>query len=180
MCGFGKKVIQSTHTAVQPLIELRGINYGPVRTQSRWMKLSTSLPTMKSRGRIKIWAKRLFALTMTICALVSVWGQLSNFWEGSLTTSLEVVDKEYLPLPLIVLCSSERYKHDVLNEMDLPTNFLDDHHKSDLLGKFPDLNETWLRATWSQEDVDLYFPDKSGNICEGNMPICSEYKYFQA
>ena len=150
--------------------------------KSRWTKLSTYLPTMNNRGRIKIWAKRLFALTMTICALVSVWGQLSNFWEGSLTTSLEVVDKEYLPLPLIVLCSSERYKHDVLNEMDLPTNFLDDHHKSDLLGKFPDLNETWLRATWSQEDVDLYFPDKSGNMCEGNMPICSKYciNIFQA
>ena len=129
---------------------------------------------------MKVWAKRLLALTMGICALVSVWGQLSNFWEGSLTTSLEVVDKEYLPLPLIVLCSTKRYKHDVLKDMDLPNSFLDDHKRSYLPGKFPDLNETWLRATWSQEDVELLFPENEGEVCEGNMSKSYKYTIFQA
>ena len=121
---------------------------------------------------IKLCAKWFLALIMGVFSIWQVWEQLSKFWEGSTTTSLGVVDNEYLPLPLIVLCSSQRYKHDVLTDMGLPKNFLDDHKANYMAGKFPDLNETWLRATWSKEDFDLYWPPYEGETSNDKILKC--------
>ena len=96
-------------------------------------------------------------LVLGICALFQVWEELTKFLEGSITTSLEKVNHKYLPLPLVVLCSSQRYKHDVLSDMGLPKNFLDDHRATYLPGQFPDLNETWQKATWSRDDFAIYW-----------------------
>ena len=151
----------SSNKSVQqfvPLMKQSGLNIELVflKMQLCWTKLCTHCPSMK-QGWIKLCVKWLLALIMGICSLWQVWEQLTKFLEGSTTTSLEKVNHEHLPLPLIVLCSSQRYKYDVLADMGLPKNFLDDHRQNHLPGKFPDLNETWLKATWSREDFDFYW-----------------------
>ena len=113
---------------------------------------------------IKIFAKWLLALVLGICSVWQVWEQLTKFLEGSTTTTLEKVNLEYLPMPLIVLCSSQRYKYDALTDMGLPKNFLDDHRMKYLPGRFPDLNQTWLRATWSEDDFDLFWQAYEGML----------------
>ena len=87
---------------------------------------------------IKVFAKWLLALVLGICSVWQVWEQLTKFLEGSTTTTLEKVNLEYLPMPLIVLCSSQRYKYDALTDMGLPKNFLDNHRMENLPGQFPD------------------------------------------
>ena len=117
-------------------------------------KLCVHCPPMKRRWS-KLFSKCLLALILGICSIWQVWEQITKFLEGGTTTSLEKVHNKYLPLPQIVLCSSKRYKYDVLTDMGLPKNFLDDHRKKHISGKFPDLNDTWLKATWSREDFDF-------------------------
>ena len=111
---------------------------------------------------IKVFAKWLLALVLGICSVWQVWEQLTKFLEGSTTTSLEKVNLAYLPMPMIIMCSSQRYKYDALTDMGLPKNFLDDHRMKYLLGKFPDLNQTWLKATWSLDDFDLFWQAYEG------------------
>ena len=106
---------------------------------------------------IKAFARWLLALVLVMCSVWQVWEQLTKFLEGSTTTSLEKVNRAYLPMPMIVMCSSQRYKYDALTEMGLPKNFLDDHRLKDLPVQFPDLNQTWLKATWSLDDFNLFW-----------------------
>ena len=113
---------------------------------------------------IKFIAKCILSLILGICSIWQVWGQLTKFLEGGTTISLEKVANKYLSFPLIVLCSSQKYKHHVLTDMGLPKNFLDDHRKKHLPGIFPNLNETWIGATLSQDDFDIYWPTHKGKI----------------
>ena len=123
-----------------------------------WTILCAQCPLM-NRSWIKLSAKCLLGMILGIISLWQVWEQLTKFFEGSTTTSLEKVNNKYLPQPLIVLCSSQRYKYDVLTKMGLPKNFLDNHRNRYLPGKFPDLNETWHKATWSPEDFDFFWQE---------------------
>ena len=106
---------------------------------------------------IKVFARWLLALVLGMCSVWQVWEQLTKFLEGSTTTSLEKVNRAYLPMPMMVMCSSQRYKYDALTEMGLPKNFLDNHRMKDLPVKFPDLNQTWIMATWSADDFNLFW-----------------------
>ena len=115
------------------------------------------------RGCIKRCARLLLALVLGICSFWLVWEQLTKFLEGSTTTTVEKIKHEYLPMPLIALCSNQRYKQGALRSVGLPKDFLDNYQMKDLPVQFPDLNYTWNMATWSPDDFDLYWKHYEGN-----------------
>ena len=125
---------------------------------------------------IKVFAKWLLALVLGICSIWQVWEQLTKFLEGSTTTTLEKVNLAYIPMPMIIMCSSQRYKYDALIDMGLPKNFLDDHRMKSLPITFPDLNQTWLNATWAFDDFDLFWQVYEGKSRK-HVPIVT-YTYF--
>ena len=129
--------------------------------QQRWRKC-WKCPQVK-RSWIKRCASLLLALVLGVCSFWLVWEQLTKFLEGSSTTTVEKVKHEYLPMPLIVLCSNQRYKHDYLTSVGLPTNFLDNYQMKELAVPFPDLNHTWHMATWSPDDFSLHWKRYEGN-----------------
>ena len=64
----------------------------------------------------------------------------------------------YLRLPQVALCMKRRYNYEALAEMGLPGDFFSEMRyltELDAQRPFPDLNETWLKATWSREDVQM-------------------------
>ena len=65
----------------------------------------------------------------------------------------------YLSLPHFLICKKQQYKKDELAAMQLPEDFFDDHYldrtKFSNKNSFPDLNATWLRATWPYEDFEI-------------------------
>ena len=108
-------------------------------------------------------ASLFLALVLGVCSFWLVWEQLAKFLERSSTTTVEKVKHEYLPMPLIVLCSSQRYKHDYLTSVGLPKDFLDNYRMKELPVPFPDLNHTWHMATWSPYDFSWHWKRYEGN-----------------
>ena len=127
------------------------------------------------RNWIKRCASLLLALVLGVCSFFLVWEQLTKFLEGSTTTTVEKVKHEYLPLPLMVLCSNQRYKLDALRSVGLPENFLDSHRMKDLPVQFPDLNYTWHMATWSPDDFNLYWQYYEGIEVLKQHSLCLIY-----
>ena len=109
-------------------------------------------------GSAKINAQRLLFLFLGLCSIWPCWDLLKKFSKGSITVALEKQHRDYLPLPHIVLCRKRRYKYQELSARQLPDNFFDDPDKTIFdkgKGSFPNLNETWLKTTWSQEDLEV-------------------------
>ena len=112
--------------------------------------------------RISNWKKKyancLLALMLVLCSLWQVQEVLVKFIEGSTTTTLEKLHNNHLPLPKVALCMQERYNYGVLAAMGLPNDyFSENRHRTelDMERPFLDLNQTWLNATWSREDVQM-------------------------
>ena len=106
--------------------------------------------------KIKIYAKRLLALVMCTLSIFLVWDLCLKFLNGSTTMSMEQIDEDYLALPPLLLCSKQRYKKEALAAAGLPANFWeeDDGWSAAFHSEpFPDLNDTWLKATWPNEDL---------------------------
>ena len=65
----------------------------------------------------------------------------------------------YLPLPHFLICNKQRYNKDELAAMALPEDFFDSYHpditKFNNNYSFPNLNATWLRATWPYKDFEI-------------------------
>ena len=112
--------------------------------------------------RISNWKKKyancLLALMLVMCSLWQVQEVLVKFIEGSTTTTLEKLHNNHLPLPKVALCMQERYNYGALAAMGLPNDyFSENRHRTelDMERPFLDLNQTWLNATWSREDVQM-------------------------
>ena len=116
------------------------------------------LQFLRMGARRQRYVKWLLAVILGACALLQVQEVLVKFIEGSSTTTLEKEHNDHLPLPKVALCMKQRYNYGALAAMDLPNDyFSENRHRTEfeMGGPFPDLNQTWLRATWSKEDVQM-------------------------
>ena len=119
--------------------------------------LSTS-KHFRMSGWKQRYAKWLLALILGMCSLWQVEEVLVKFIEGSTTTTLEKQHNDHLPLPKVALCMKRRYNYGALAAMGLPDDYFSEHrHRTEIdrESPFPDLNQTWLKATWSREDVQM-------------------------
>ena len=124
-------------------------------------------------------ANFLLALVLVLCALWQVQEVLVKFIEGSTTTTLEKEHNDYLSLPKVALCMKERYNYKALATMGLPNDyFSENRHRTqfDTTDKILDLNQTWLNATWSREDIQMaaavgvtHTGASFSNIIKGNI-----------
>ena len=106
----------------------------------------------------KKFANCLLAFILVTCSLFQVHEVLVKFIEGSTTTTLEKQHNNHLPLPKVALCMKRRYNYGALGTMGLPVDyFSENRHRTefDMERPFPDLNQTWLNATWSNEEVQM-------------------------
>ena len=106
----------------------------------------------------KKFANCLLAFILVTCSLFQVHEVLVKFIEGSTTTTLEKQHNNHLPLPKVALCMKRRYNYGALGTMGLPVDyFSENRHRTefDMERPFPDLNQTWLNATWSKEEVQM-------------------------
>lgn len=103
--------------------------------------------------QLSIW---IFGLILGLCSMWQVWDQCTKFMEGSTTISLERVNQENIPLPIIALCMKQQLKNGVLASIGLPDDFFDNRRTTGLdLQHFPNLAEIWNNATWSLEDLQV-------------------------
>ena len=113
---------------------------------------------LKMRAGKQRYAKWLLYIILGICSLWQVREVLVKFIEGSTTTTLEQRHNSHLPLPKVAFCLKQRYKYEALAAMGLPADyFSENRHRTefDTESQFPELNETWLKATWSREDLQI-------------------------
>ena len=124
--------------------------------------------------QIKIYAKRLLTLVLCIPSILLVWDLCLKFYHGATTLTVEQIDEDYLSLPPILLCSKRAYKKEELSAMGLPQNFLyeRDRSKASRPEPFPDLKETWHKATWSNEDLQVEWSRYEGTV------MTRETEYF--
>lgn len=121
-------------------------------------KCSSLFRKLKMNERSKKYAQWFLAFTLGLCALWQVSGELMKFLGASTTRTLEKQHHNHLHLPQVALCMKQRYNYGALIKMGLPIDFFSEMRqrtKDDLKNPFPDLNETWLKATWSRDDVQM-------------------------
>ena len=124
-------------------------------------------------------ANFLLALVLVLCALWQVQEVLVKFIEGSTTTTLEKEHNDYLSLPKVALCMKERYNYKALAAMKLPDDHFSENRyrtPNDTMLQILDLNQTWLNATWSREDIQMaaaigatHTGASFSNIIKGNI-----------
>ena len=81
-----------------------------------------------------------------------------KFLVGSTTITQEKQPHMHLSLPKVALCMKQRFKYKALAEMGLPEDYFSEMRHwggFDHRYPFPDLNETWLKSTWSREDMKV-------------------------
>ena len=121
-------------------------------------KCSFSFRKLKMNERAKKYAQWFLAFTLGLCSLWQVSGELMKFLGASTTLVLEKQHHNHLHLPQVALCMKQRYNYEALIKMGLSIDFFSEMRQrteNNLKSLFPDLNETWLKATWSREDVQM-------------------------
>ena len=116
------------------------------------------LDILRTNNWKKKYANCLLALVLVMCSLWQVEEVLFKFIEGSTTATLEKQQNEHLPLPRVALCMKQRYNYRALAAMGLPDDYFSEYrHRTefDMKRQFSDLNQTWLNATWSKEDIQM-------------------------
>ena len=111
-----------------------------------------------NKEKAKKYTKLFLGLIMGFCSFWIVWGQIMKFLEGSTTITQEKQPHMHLSLPKVALCMKQRFKYKALAEMGLPEDYfseMKDWSGFDHGYSFPDLNETWLKSTWSREDMKV-------------------------
>ena len=119
---------------------------------------SDTISFLRMNGCRQRYAEWLLALILGACSLWQVEEVLVKFIEGSTTTTLEKQHNDHLPLPKVAICMKRRYNYGALAAMGLPDDyFSENRHRTEfeMESPFPDLNQTWLKATWSREDVQM-------------------------
>ena len=114
--------------------------------------------TLRSRNSKRHYAHFLLALVLVACSLWQCQEVLVKYIEGSTTTTVEKEHNDHLSLPKVALCMKERYNYKALATMGLPNDyFSENRHRTqfDTMDKILDLNQTWLNATWSREDIQM-------------------------
>ena len=111
------------------------------------------------KWKVKSRAKYFLALVFGICSLWLVWDHCSKFLSDSTTVVRQQQQNDYLPLPRLMLCNNERYNEKELEAMNLPEDFFDNRHpdisKLKERNSFPNLNDTWQRATWPKNEIQI-------------------------
>ncbi len=90
-----------------------------------------------------------------MCFLFQVQEQVVKYYEGKTTQTVEKVAYNELPLPYISLCMESPFKKQVLLDMGLPERFFLTAEPSIATGSFPSLNETWQKATYSAQELEV-------------------------
>ena len=126
--------------------------------------------------KAKTCAKYFLALLLVFCSFWLVWDLCLKFLSGSTTTLREKKQMSYLPLPNFLLCNKQRYKKDELAAMEIPKDFFDNYYpdraKFRNKSSFPDLNATWLRATWPLTDFEIDWSRYEGMRSMSAIEIC--------
>ncbi len=86
-----------------------------------------------------------------------------KFFTGKTSRAMEILAQESLKLPRIAFCLNYPYKADMLSKMNLPAEFFhsrDPKYRNSV--PFPNLHETWQRATYSKDELLLRWYFYSG------------------
>ena len=99
-------------------------------------------------SKLVVWHTRLFFA-------LEVWDQVAKFVNGRTATTVERTIHKGLELPQITFCMQSHFKNEVLEAMGLPLTFFIPLADATLNGTaFPDLNDTWRKAT---HDIEIEY-----------------------
>ncbi len=73
---------------------------------------------------------------------------MAKYINGRTARTAERTIHKGLELPQITLCKKDQFNKEALNEMGLPQSFFVPPEETVFNKTFPDLNETFLRATY--------------------------------